>query len=180
VRGRPQWHVRSAETADLPAAARLLHDFNAEFDDLTPAPTEIAARLEVLIAAGDTVVLVGGAGPDGLAVLRLRPNLWTPRLECYLAEFYVRPPLRGGGFFDAAGLRTPGTGVPTMVDQHGSRVPDTHTTEHTTTRAGSTTRAGGLWVPVRGRVQHHRGHTRRAVSRSPAASTTHGNGSPTC
>jgi len=97
VRGRPQWHVRSAETADLPAAARLLHDFNAEFDDLTPAPTEIAARLEVLIAAGDTVVLVGGAGPDGLAVLRLRPNLWTPRLECYLAEFYVRPPLRGGG-----------------------------------------------------------------------------------
>jgi ribosomal protein S18 acetylase RimI-like enzyme len=42
-------------------------------------------------------VLLGGAGPDGLAVLRFRPGLWSSGLECYLAELYVVPPLRGRG-----------------------------------------------------------------------------------
>ena len=49
------------------------------------------------MAGGDTAVLVGGAGPDGLALLRFRPSLWSGGLECYLAELYVVPALRGQG-----------------------------------------------------------------------------------
>jgi hypothetical protein len=37
------------------------------------------------------MVLLAGAGPDGLAVLRFRPSLWTDALECSLAELYVAP-----------------------------------------------------------------------------------------
>ena len=42
-------------------------------------------------------MLLIGEGPDGLAVLRYRPSLWTPGRECYLAELYVTPPQRGHG-----------------------------------------------------------------------------------
>jgi ribosomal protein S18 acetylase RimI-like enzyme len=33
----------------------------------------------------------------GLAVLRVRPAIWSAGLEAYLAELYVRPSHRGGG-----------------------------------------------------------------------------------
>jgi len=42
-------------------------------------------------------VLLAGAGPDGLAVLRFRPGIWSDALECYLAELYVVPDRRGRG-----------------------------------------------------------------------------------
>ena len=50
-----------------------------------------------LLAAGDTIVLLAGEGPDGLAVLRFRPSIWIEALECYLAELYVVPGKRGRG-----------------------------------------------------------------------------------
>jgi ribosomal protein S18 acetylase RimI-like enzyme len=37
------------------------------------------------------------ARPQGLAVLRFRPSIWTEALECYLAELYVAPDRRGKG-----------------------------------------------------------------------------------
>jgi GNAT superfamily N-acetyltransferase len=40
---------------------------------------------------------LAGEGPDGLAVLRFRPAIWSSGLECYLAELYVRPSYRGRG-----------------------------------------------------------------------------------
>lgn len=83
--------------ADAAAIGRLLHDFNVEFDDVTPGPARLAERIESLLAAGETAVLLAGDGPDGLGVLRLRPSLWTPGLECYLAELYVVPARRGRG-----------------------------------------------------------------------------------
>jgi ribosomal protein S18 acetylase RimI-like enzyme len=49
------------------------------------------------MAGGDTVVLLGGAGPHGLAVLRFRRSIWTEGLECYLAELYVTPDRRRQG-----------------------------------------------------------------------------------
>jgi ribosomal protein S18 acetylase RimI-like enzyme len=42
-------------------------------------------------------VLLGGDGPDGLAVLRLRASIWSAGLESYLAELYVTPAMRGRG-----------------------------------------------------------------------------------
>jgi GNAT superfamily N-acetyltransferase len=75
----------------------LLCDFNREFGEPSPAPVVLATRLGQLLAHGDTAVRVVGDGPEGLAVLRFRPALWTSGLECYLAELYVIPSRRGQG-----------------------------------------------------------------------------------
>jgi ribosomal protein S18 acetylase RimI-like enzyme len=89
--------VRRAGPADSGSIGRLLHDFNREFDEPTPGPEALADRMRQLLAGGDTAVLLAGAGPDGVAVLRFRPAIWTEALECYLAELYVVPDRRGQG-----------------------------------------------------------------------------------
>jgi GNAT superfamily N-acetyltransferase len=89
--------VRRADATDAEAIGRLLHDFNTEFDEATPGPSALAGRIRELLAIGDTVVLLGGTGPHGLAVLRFRPSIWSDALECYLAELYVVPDHRGRG-----------------------------------------------------------------------------------
>jgi ribosomal protein S18 acetylase RimI-like enzyme len=89
--------VRFATPNDANDVGRLLHDFNTEFDEPTPPRTELAARITQLLDGGDTVVLLAGDGPDGLAVLRFRLSIWTPNLECYLAELYVAPSQRRKG-----------------------------------------------------------------------------------
>ena len=89
--------VRIAGRDDAPAIGRLLHDFNTEFDEPTPAPDALAERLRQLIDGRDTLVVLGGDGPDGLAVLRFRAAIWSSGLECYLAELYVAPASRGRG-----------------------------------------------------------------------------------
>jgi ribosomal protein S18 acetylase RimI-like enzyme len=93
----PSLAVRRATGADAPAIGRLLHDFNTEYDDPTPGPDRLAERIRELLAGEDTAVLLGGDGPDGLAVLRFRPAIWSQALECYLAELYVAPRRRGHG-----------------------------------------------------------------------------------
>jgi ribosomal protein S18 acetylase RimI-like enzyme len=89
--------VRRATADDAEAVGRLLHDFNSEFDEPTPGPAPLAERVRTLLDHGDTVVLLAGEGPDGLAVLRFRPAIWDEALECYLAELYVVPAERGRG-----------------------------------------------------------------------------------
>jgi ribosomal protein S18 acetylase RimI-like enzyme len=92
--------VRRATRDDAAAIGQLLYDFNHEYDDPAPAPAVIAERIAELMDGGDeTIVLLtdGAGGPDGLAVLRLRPNLWSAALECYLAELYVIPARRREG-----------------------------------------------------------------------------------
>jgi ribosomal protein S18 acetylase RimI-like enzyme len=91
------WGVGLAGDGDADAVGRLLHDFNREYDEPTPEPTVLARRIKELIAGGDTAVLVGGPGPDGLAVLRFRGAIFADSLECYLAELYVVPSRRGQG-----------------------------------------------------------------------------------
>ena len=89
--------VRRADVADAEAIGRLLHDFNSEFDDPTPGPLALAERVRVLLAGGEITVLLVGAEPHGLAVLRFRPAIWTETLDCYLEELYVVPDQRGQG-----------------------------------------------------------------------------------
>jgi ribosomal protein S18 acetylase RimI-like enzyme len=93
----PDLTVRRADPADAEAIGQLLHDFNSEFDEPTPSPPELAERVRQLLAEGQIVVLVAGTGPDGLAVLRFRPAIWTNALECYVAELYVVAHRRGHG-----------------------------------------------------------------------------------
>ena len=89
--------VRRAAADDAAAIGRLLYDFNREFDEPAPAPAALAERLRQLMAGGETLVVLAGDGPDGLAVLRFRAAIWSSGLECYLAELYVRPASRGQG-----------------------------------------------------------------------------------
>ena len=89
--------VRAATAADAANVGRLLYDFNTEYDDPTPGPDKLADRIEQLLEGGDTAVLLAGSGPDGVAVLRFRAALWSEALECYLAELYVVPAMRGRG-----------------------------------------------------------------------------------
>jgi ribosomal protein S18 acetylase RimI-like enzyme len=89
--------IRRAGTGDAEAVGRLLHDFNTEFDEPTPGPDALAARVRTLLEGGDTTILVAGTAPDGLAVLRFREAIWADALECYLAELYVVPARRGHG-----------------------------------------------------------------------------------
>jgi ribosomal protein S18 acetylase RimI-like enzyme len=96
VSGSVDHTVRLGHVDDVVAIAHLLHDFNLEYAEPTPGVQRLAVRIGELMAA-DTVVLLGGAGPDGLAVLRFRPAIWSEGLECYLAELYVVPAWRGRG-----------------------------------------------------------------------------------
>ena len=89
--------VRPATAADAETVGRLLHDFNSEFDDPTPGPQALAERVRELIAAGEITVMLAGRTPLGLAVLRFRPAIWAPALDCYLEELYVVPERRGQG-----------------------------------------------------------------------------------
>jgi len=84
------------------AAGRLLHDFNREYDEPSPPPDELAARLLDLVAAGQVTVLLArehsSSTPVGVAVLRLQPSVWSSGSEAYLAELYVVPARRGQGY----------------------------------------------------------------------------------
>src|SRR5690349_8783470 len=90
-------HIRIADRTDADAIGRLLYAFNREFGEPAPEPPALAARIRQLLDGGDTLVLLAGDGPDGLAVLRFRAALWSAGLECYLAELYVTPARRGQG-----------------------------------------------------------------------------------
>ena len=93
----PDLAVRRGETLDAEVIGRLLHDFNSEFDEPTPGPRRLAERVHQLLVDREITVLLGGSGPDGLTVLRFRPDIWTRALECYVAELYVVPGRRGQG-----------------------------------------------------------------------------------
>lgn len=90
-------HIRLAGRDDADAIGRLLFAFNREFDEPAPEPPVLAQRVRQLLDGGDTLVLLAGDGPDGLAVLRFRAAIWSAGLECYLAELYVTPARRGQG-----------------------------------------------------------------------------------
>ncbi|MEO7269201.1 MAG: GNAT family N-acetyltransferase [Knoellia sp.] len=88
----------SASTDDeFRCAADLLVDFNTEYDDPSPEPAWLAGHLSDLVRNGDTSVLLTGAPPIGLAILRFRTATWAAEKEAYLAEFYVAPAHRGHG-----------------------------------------------------------------------------------
>jgi ribosomal protein S18 acetylase RimI-like enzyme len=88
--------VRVVTPDEAPLVARLLHDFNTEYDEPSPGVDWLSGHLADLLRGDDTFALVAGAA-DGLSVVRLRRSLWGPALEAYLAELYVVPALRGQG-----------------------------------------------------------------------------------
>ncbi|HSS43250.1 MAG TPA: GNAT family N-acetyltransferase [Solirubrobacterales bacterium] len=99
--GKAEIQIREAGVEDAAAIARLLHDFNTEYEEETPPVTELTRHAERMLREGEMTVLLAGDGPDGLALLRFRPSVWTTQQEAYLQELYVVPALRGNGIGEA-------------------------------------------------------------------------------
>jgi ribosomal protein S18 acetylase RimI-like enzyme len=93
----PKTAVRRATAGDAPDLGRLLHDFNVEYSEPTPDADFLAKRLGELIERNEALALIAGDGPQGFAVLRFRPSLYSESLDAYLEELYVAPDLRGRG-----------------------------------------------------------------------------------
>jgi len=89
--------IRRAGVEDATDAAQLLHDFNTEYDDPTPPVPILAERVGELLAEEAIVVLLAAQPPTGLAVLRIKPSLWSQAADAYLEELYVIPDQRGQG-----------------------------------------------------------------------------------
>jgi ribosomal protein S18 acetylase RimI-like enzyme len=77
--------------------ARLLHDFNTEFDESVPEAGLLAERVADFIERDEAIFLLVGSGPDGVAEIRFRPSIMTGELDAYLEELYVAPPKRRQG-----------------------------------------------------------------------------------
>ncbi len=93
--------IRRATPADAATVARLLHDFNVEYDAPTPPVAELAGYCERLLREEAMTVLLAGDGPEALSLLRLRPSPWTGDEEAYLQELYVVPDRRRQGIGEA-------------------------------------------------------------------------------
>lgn len=96
--------VRRGSVADADVAARLLFDFNTEFESPSPSAAEFAVRFQGLLAREDVVLLLamgegegGGSEPVGFALVTLRPTPYHDGPLAQLEELYVRPRLRAGG-----------------------------------------------------------------------------------
>ncbi len=89
--------TRLATPDDAETVARMLHDFNVEFDTPTPGVEFLISRCRELIDAEETTIVLGGEPPLGLGVLFFRPSLWSQGFEVYLAELYVVPDRRDEG-----------------------------------------------------------------------------------
>jgi ribosomal protein S18 acetylase RimI-like enzyme len=91
--------IRRATPGDAEAVARLLHDFQGEFDEPSPGIEALEERYADLIRNRDMTVLLAGDGPTGFAQIRYRPWVYSagPQAHSYLEELYVVPSLRGQG-----------------------------------------------------------------------------------
>ncbi|MCA1844565.1 MAG: GNAT family N-acetyltransferase [Actinobacteria bacterium] len=91
------WESRVATAADADEVARLLHDFNSEFETPSPGVDVLAERLRRLLVGELTVAILAGTPAVGFALVTLRPNVWYDGPVALLDELYVVPDQRGRG-----------------------------------------------------------------------------------
>jgi GNAT superfamily N-acetyltransferase len=94
---RDEPSIRLATPDDAEDVARLLHDFNREFDTHSPGVEVLAPRLRQLLAGDETIAILAGAPPVGVGLVTFRPNVWYAGPVALLDELYVVPPLRSQG-----------------------------------------------------------------------------------
>ena len=89
--------TRRAGPDDAAVVARLLHDFNTEFDTPSPGTAVLTRRLQSLLAGPGTIAYLAGEPAAGLALVTLRSNVWYDGSVALLDELYVEPDRRGHG-----------------------------------------------------------------------------------
>ena len=120
-KSEPFFHAAAAALAEqLPQAAhhcsevaRLLHDFNTEFDTPSPGVDVLAERLGRLLAGSSMFAIVAGSPAIALAVVTDRPNVWYDGDVAMLDELYVAPGHRNYGV---------GTAILALLNEHARAV----------------------------------------------------------
>jgi GNAT superfamily N-acetyltransferase len=95
--GQDEWTTRLATPDDADEVARLLDDFNTEFDTPSPGVDVLAPRLRRLLAGEDTIAILAGVPAVAVGLVTFRPNVWYAGQVALLDELYVVPTLRGQG-----------------------------------------------------------------------------------
>ena len=95
------WNARVAKVAEAGEVARLLHNFNTEFDTPSPRPEILVERLKTLMPTNNTFAILAGVPAVALALVTLRTNVWYEGRVALLDELYVEPQLRGKGIGSA-------------------------------------------------------------------------------
>lgn len=93
----PTSRIRRADPSDAERIAEMLHAFNTEFDTETPGVEVLAERLRTLLGGTSTFAVLGGEPATGVALVTLRPNVWSDGPVALLDEMYVEPDQRGSG-----------------------------------------------------------------------------------
>ena len=91
--------IRRATAADAPVLARLLWDFNTEFETETDAVEVLAGRFARILDLDPIFAVLAERDGDavGFALVSLRPAIWFDGPAAQLEELYVVPPLRSEG-----------------------------------------------------------------------------------
>lgn len=96
---------RLAGVDDAEEIARLLHDFNTEYEVSSPGVDVLAPRLRVLLAGDATFAILVGTPSVAVALVTLRSNVWYDGPVALLDELYVVPDRRSQGIgSDVMGL----------------------------------------------------------------------------
>ena len=113
--------VRRAEVSDAGTLARLLYDFNTEFDTETDPVDVLSVRFARILVEDSVLALLAGddAGTTGFALVTLRPAIWFDGPVATLDELYVVPARRDHGI---------GTALLTTASElvHGRGCPEMH------------------------------------------------------
>ena len=88
------WVAHSREAS---VVARLLDDFNREYDTPSPGVPVLTERLEQLLAGDQVSAVLVGDPACGVGLLTLRPNVWYAGPVGLLDELYIAPSQRGQG-----------------------------------------------------------------------------------
>lgn len=92
---------RLAPVEEAGEVARLLHQFNTEFDTPSPGVEVLTDRLRRLLVGDNTFAILAGRPAVGVALVTLRPNVWYLGPVALLDELYVVPHLRSRGIGSA-------------------------------------------------------------------------------
>ncbi len=104
----PQTIVRSASASDAASLARMLYEFNREFEADTDDEAVLAARFTRILDEPAVLALIASDGGHdlGFALVTLRPAIWFEGPVAVLDELYVVPELRDRGIGSALIART--------------------------------------------------------------------------
>lgn len=89
--------VRLATAEDAGGLARVLWDFNTEYDAPIADVDVLGSRLARLLADDGFWALLAGEPPVGFVTLAMRSSALSEGPVAYLEDFYVVPALRGQG-----------------------------------------------------------------------------------